>query len=550
MKKSVCSLFALVMIGFSVTGCSNKNPYIGTVDTDLKNIKADLVWWNDYAQTGSAAATQRYDYAQNVIKEFNKIYPNISVKQVEYASYSEIAKAVDNGLAGGNIPNIASTYPDNVLSWDTDGAILHAEQYFDDYKLGFGVSMDDKGTFIEDNSTVYADIQANIESEEAAYGSGDLLSLPYSRSSEALFINKTVFDKEGEGKCGQDSDHEVMAGQEEYVAPTANASKKKYSVPKDWKEMISLARQMKKDFSIFSDANQRDQDGWFINVPICYDSGDNLFISFSKMAGIDYADQEKPLFNNDAAKQMMIQLKKWNNEGLLCTADQLTWSRTAPEYHSYSTSMVNYGQVFMLVSSTTSGMYLGVDGYNIDVYPTPTFGTDDYDNPASNATSGKHYAISQGPSLALFENCVNIGESVSLFRGLGLALAKAAFCLMLLGRYKEAEVHLQRMGKIYNIMHTEWEDGLQGGGLAFSIMGVLNCRKKDWYHAGICFNVAKRLVNEAKRPLWQAMLYWAKLELYKMGDELPKEFAEGVLKHPREWYEEQLQLLKHKVGWI
>ena len=35
-----------------------------------------------------------------------------------------------------------------------------------------------------------------------------------------------------------------------------------------------------------------------------------------------------------------------------------------------------------------------------------------------------------------------------------------------------------------------------------------------------------------------------------MGDELPKEFAEGVLKHPREWYEEQLQLLKHKVGWI
>ena len=153
-------------------------------------------------------------------------------------------------------------------------------------------------------------------------------------------------------------------------------------------------------------------------------------------------------------------------------------------------------------------------------------------------------------ALALFENCVNIGESVSLFRGLGLALAKAAFCLMLLGRYKEAEVHLQRMGKIYNIMHTEWEDGLQGGGLAFSIMGVLNCRKKDWYHAGICFNVAKRLVNEAKRPLWQAMLYWAKLELYKMGDELPKEFAEGVLKHPREWYEEQLQLLKHKVGWI
>lgn len=153
-------------------------------------------------------------------------------------------------------------------------------------------------------------------------------------------------------------------------------------------------------------------------------------------------------------------------------------------------------------------------------------------------------------ALALFENCISIGESVSLFRGLGLALAKAAFCLVLLNRYKEAEAHIQRMGKIYNIMHTEWEDGLQGGGLAFSIMGVLNCRKKDWYHAGICFNVAKRLVNEAKRPLWQALLYWAKLELYKMRDDVPKDFAEAVLTHPREWYEKQLQLLKHKVGWI
>ncbi len=121
---------------------------------------------------------------------------------------------------------------------------------------------------------------------------------------------------------------------------------------------------------------------------------------------------------------------------------------------------------------------------------------------------------------------------------------------MLLGRYKEEEAHLQRMGKIYNIMYTEWEDGLQGGGIAFSLMVVINSRKKDWYHAGICFNVAKRLVNETKRPLWQLMLCWAKLELYKMGGDIPKEFAEGVLKHPKEWYEEQLQQLKRTVGWI
>ncbi|MEG1823454.1 MAG: hypothetical protein RRY12_05175 [Cloacibacillus sp.] len=153
-------------------------------------------------------------------------------------------------------------------------------------------------------------------------------------------------------------------------------------------------------------------------------------------------------------------------------------------------------------------------------------------------------------ALGYYENCVNIGESVALFRGLGLSLAKAAFCLMLLGNYEEAEKYLLRMGKLYNIIHSDWEDGLQGGGIAFSLMGVIDARKKDWYHSGICFSVAKKLVKETKRPIWQALLYWAKLELFKIKDDMPQEFAEVIFTHPKEWYENQLGRLRSKVGWI
>lgn len=153
-------------------------------------------------------------------------------------------------------------------------------------------------------------------------------------------------------------------------------------------------------------------------------------------------------------------------------------------------------------------------------------------------------------ALAFYKNCVDIGESVALFRGLGLSIAKAAFCLMLLGRYDEAEGYLQRMGKLSSIMHTDWEDGLQGGGIAFGLMGLINCRKKDWYHAGICFTVAKKLVLESKRPVWQAMLYWSKIELFKMYEDLPKDFADNVLVHPRAWYERQLRQMKDIVGWV
>ena len=153
-------------------------------------------------------------------------------------------------------------------------------------------------------------------------------------------------------------------------------------------------------------------------------------------------------------------------------------------------------------------------------------------------------------ALAFYENCISIGDSVAVFRGYGLSLAKAAFCLMQLGRYDEAEKYLQKMGRFCGIMHTNWDEGLHGGGFAYSLMGLLKCRKKDWYHGAMCFAVAKRLVNKAKRPLWQAVLCWSKLELYKMTQDMPKDFADEVLTHAPGWYVEQLAQLKSRVGWI
>ena len=413
MKKTVCSLFLLSVLSLGLAGC---NP------TDNR---LTITWWNDYAQTGDEATTQRYDYVQGVIEEFEKLNPDIHVVQENHQSYGTIASDVTTGLNGGNIPNLASVYPDNVVIWDqTPNAILHPEQYFEDAEVGFGkqttysIVKDEEtdeeklvANTVEDSSSSYDDIKNSIASEKSGYGDGDLLTLPYSRSSEALFINQTVFDKVGAGLCGVDSDEEVMTDDngkllETYKAPTAADTKEKYEVPTDWTEMIALARQMKMDFpSLFAD--QRDSDGWFKALPICYDSGDNMFISFCKMMNIPYTDNTNVLFNNADAKAMMVQLKKWNNEGLIGTADQLLVTDPVKNYHEYSTSKVNYGQCFLLVSSTTSGMYMGVDGYRIGVYQTPTIGGKDMpDVEFSSAVDmeGEHYAISQGPSLVLFRN--------------------------------------------------------------------------------------------------------------------------------------------------
>ena len=405
MKKSFCSLLALVAL-FTLTGCDDPSSNTSNSGGETPQ-EINLVWWNDYEQPANGeadrgnAAYNRYFFAQDAIDAFEELYPNVHITQECHNSYGEIATDIQNGLSTGNIPNIASTYPDNVLAYEQAGVVLHAQEYFNDPEVGFGKIANAEGEIVDDPSSTLADL--NLSSEESAYGDGDYLTMPYSRSSETLIVNQSVFDLDGAGEAGHtaSSDPSINGG-EQYIAPVAVDTKTPYEIPTDYTEVIALARRMKADFpETFAD--QRDEDGWFKAVPFCYDSPDNLFISFTQMMGIDYTDNTKPLFNNQDAKNMMIQLKKWNNEGLICTADQLQITNPTEGWHEYSTSVMNYGRIFMLVSSTTSGQYLGVDGYRATFTSTPTIGKKDMEI-FSSSDAGEHYAISQGPSLVLFAN--------------------------------------------------------------------------------------------------------------------------------------------------
>lgn len=152
-------------------------------------------------------------------------------------------------------------------------------------------------------------------------------------------------------------------------------------------------------------------------------------------------------------------------------------------------------------------------------------------------------------ALSRYENCINVGESIALFRGLGLSLAKAALCLIILGRDEEAEKYLRRMANICSIMHTDWEDGLQGGGIAFSLMALINCRKGEWRKAGMCITVANKIVRHTERPVWQAVLCWSKMKMCEMSDSLPEGFKNAVLDKCRDDYKKHLDALCAKIGW-
>ncbi len=410
-KKGALPVLALGAAMMMVVSCGQTSVYSG----NPKELEATIVWWNNYEEpelgdnlTEEEARQdsdyREYYYATDLIAEFNEIYPKITVQSTYIGSYSTIQEQVNQGLGGGNTPNIASCYGDHVAGYYNSGATLAMDKYIQDPNIGFGKGVDAEGNITDDATTSYDDFnQSYLNAEKGMYASNELLSLPYSKSSETLAVNVDVFEKVGAGECGTT----VKDG---YTAPVAAASKKAYSVPTNWKELIALARQMKADFpELFGDDVQKNSDGYFNAVPFCYDSSENMVISFFEMAGIDYTDAtgngvtNQVLFNNADAKAMLVQLKKWNNEGLIATQNQLPITNAALGYHAYSSDMFADGKIFMCLSSTAGARYFATDGVRASLNPTPTFTKECYDGATGTVNADAHKVISQGPSLTFFE---------------------------------------------------------------------------------------------------------------------------------------------------
>ena len=151
-------------------------------------------------------------------------------------------------------------------------------------------------------------------------------------------------------------------------------------------------------------------------------------------------------------------------------------------------------------------------------------------------------------ALSYYLTCINIGESLGIYRGLGLSLAKAAFCQILKGEHSEAEKLLLRMEKLYALIHTDECRGLQGGGIGFSLMGFLSARKGEWQQAVSWYSLAEKFAYKTNRPAWLSILYWSKISLYSL-DNIPSETSSILLRKDLDWYRKNLDAMKPRIGW-
>lgn len=387
MKKNVLSILSLSAI--LLTGCNATNPD-DAISFDANN-PVTVTWWNnyqvpdttkdDYTEESSRKDTsyREYWYSVDVIKAFEDANPGIKIATEYKGSYSQIATATLSAIEAGTAPTMISSYQDNVYKYNAmDGTY----------------NMKNLGEELERDSDFN---QSYLSAEKSAYN-GEYLSLPFSKSGEMFVVNQTVFDKEGAGEAG-------TTVEKSYTAPVSTASKQKYSIPENMYELADLALQMKKDYpDIFGGEGEvkKDSDGYFKAVPFVWDSTENMFISLMMNSGIGYTDGKQAnakalTWNCQAAKDLVIQLKKWNNAGLIATQNQLYLTNVAKGYHQYSSSMMTYGNVFMCISSTAGSRYFGTEnGFVASVNHTPNWKS------GSKAKDAK--VVSQGPSLTFITN--------------------------------------------------------------------------------------------------------------------------------------------------
>lgn len=420
LKSKTLGLSLLALTGL-LTSCES-----GKVDeskwTDAGTIT--VTWWNNYADPAEKnisleeARTNRtyneYCFAYDVIQEFEALHPNIKVNMSYKGSYSQIASEIKSGIATGNYPTIASSYPDNVAVYVNNGISYDVKDLIDDSHYGFGkrgkatatyTNQDSDDLYEDDSSTSKDDFSSSFLSIEKSMYNDHLYSMPYSKSSEALYVNQDILDKEGAGATGTSNSV--------YTAPVAASSKTKYTLDANgdgkvsFFELIEVGRKAKADYpTVFTDA--KDSKGYLTACPIIWDSAENLFITACEALGIPYVDAngdgvaKQVLFKNDDAKKVVSVLKGLYDEGVFCTKNQLYYSDETKGYHQYPTQLLHDGKAVAIISSTAGARYVADDGFTATISEVPTFSKKDF-GLGDDATQNLK-AISQGPSLTFFAN--------------------------------------------------------------------------------------------------------------------------------------------------
>ena len=348
-----CILLPIVAFGslFTLTGCHGQTGMAAfeiPSEFDLSE-KHEITFWakNDTNKTQTAI----YEKA---IADFETLYPNIKVNLRLYTDYGKIYNDVITNIATNTTPNVCITYPDHIATYLTGtNLVVPMEELFVDEKYGLG------GSEVKFDSPMVEEIIPQFL-EECSFG-GHYYALPYMRSTEACYINKTYVEALG------------------YTLPD--------TLTWDFIWEVSEAA-MKKDAEENFLVN-----GQKVMIPFIYKSTDNMMIQMLKQKDAGYStDSGEILLFNDTTKELLMTIAEHAKSGAFSTF----------KISSYPANFLNAGQCIFAVDSTAGATWMGTNAplcdisedkiaeFETEIMPIPQFDTE------------HPQMISQGPSVCIF----------------------------------------------------------------------------------------------------------------------------------------------------
>ena len=302
------------------------------------------------------------DLYRKVIADFQEIYPNIHVNLRLYTDYGRIYNDVITNISTQTTPNVCITYPDHIATYLTGtNSVVELDELLVDGRYGLG------GSAVRFDSPTVDEIIPEFLDEctigESCY------ALPFMRSTEVCYVNKTYVEKLG----------------------------------------FTLPETLTWDFvwAVSEAATAQDADGnYLVNgqkvmIPFIYKSTDNMMITMLHQLGAGYSTGEgEILVFNDTTKDLLETVAAHVETGAFSTF----------KISGYPANYLNAGQCIFAIDSTAGATWMGSDAplldipeehlveFETEVMMIPQF---DPENPKM---------ISQGPSICIFNKDDNILE--------------------------------------------------------------------------------------------------------------------------------------------
>jgi multiple sugar transport system substrate-binding protein len=231
---------------------------------------------------------------------------------------------------------MAYCYPEHVASYNKSNITVSLDDIIENEQYGFA------GTQVKFAGPQQEDFVSGFWAEGCQYEDGKTYTVPFLKSTESLFYNKTFFEE-----------HNL-------------------TVPTTWEEMWETCARIKEiDPS---------------STPLGYDAEANLFITLAETYGYDYTKAEGDYFyfNNEGMRGLMKQFKEYFDKGYFTTGQVSGYYYTSSAFASKT--------MYMSIGSSAGARYqVSNDGsFETGIASIPK------------AAGKKQACVSQGPSLVFF----------------------------------------------------------------------------------------------------------------------------------------------------